>query len=436
MSLKRLITVISIIVGCAFILLVVVGVLVYKSIISPLLRTHEVPPELSKPRIVSGAGLLVKSEFYRAGNGSSWRELGDPNKLKSSLDSVQDMAVGQLDGQGDLDVGLAGQFGLTLLDRSGNVTTRINYRFEKGKSFSPFGTEREKDSFHNMRLLDVESDGVCEVLGFGGLDGMALFDHQGNVLFSRGEFEEAKSSIHEVAAGDVDGDGVMEFIASWGFEPWNGLELLDRHGNSKWRLQEEFIPGEMEVVDVNGDGKAELVEENRGELKIRDTQGQVMGEVKAPVYLWHISLCPRPNNQGSPQNLAVREGSLWLIDLDGDNYTKYDAPLSQIKLEKPQVIVTPGLPEQMEFDTEDVYRAKGVWAELEKNRPKYLAVVANFAAIDRSLFYLYDAQGKLIYQEILPEECNAVAVLPPENSSGRDEILVSGEKTVWRYAKR
>ena len=44
--------------------------------------------------------------------------------------------------------------------------------------------------------------------------------------------------------------------------------------------------------------------------------------------------------------------------------------------------------------------------------------------------------GKLIYQEILPEECDAVAVLPPGNSSGRDEILVSSEKTVWRYAKR
>jgi len=36
----------------------------------------------------------------------------------------------------------------------------------------------------------------------------------------------------------------------------------------------------------------------------------------------------------------------------------------------------------------------------------------------------------------LPEECYAVAVLPPENSSGRDEVLVSGEKTVWRYAMR
>ena len=90
----------------------------------------------------------------------------------------------------------------------------------------------------------------------------------------------------------------------------------------------------------------------------------------------------------------------------------------------------------MTFDTEDVYRAKCVWAQLKKDRPKYLAVIANFAAIDRSLFYLYDAQGRLIYQEILPEECDAVAVLPTENSSGLEEVLVSGEKTVWSYVAR
>ena len=55
---------------------------------------------------------------------------------------------------------------LTLLDRQGNLTKRIN-RFEQGKL-------REKDSFVNMRLVDVEGDGVCEVLGFGSIDGMAL----------------------------------------------------------------------------------------------------------------------------------------------------------------------------------------------------------------------------------------------------------------------
>jgi hypothetical protein len=436
MSPKRIITVVSIILGCALILLVVVGGLVYKSIISPLLAMREVPPELREPRVITGAGLLVKSEFYRAGKGSSWRDLLDPNKLKSRLDSIQDMAVGQLDGQGDLDVGLAGQYGLTLLDRQGNVTKRINYQFGKEKSRHGFETEREKDRFYNMRLLDVEGDGVCEVLGSGGLDGIALFDHQGNVLFSRGEYEEGKPSIHEVAAGDVDGDGVTEFIVSWGFESWKGLELFDRYGNSKWRRQEEFVPGEMGVVDVNGDGKAELVEEDGRNLKIRDTQGQVKTVVEAPVYLSHISLCSQPDNQGPPRNLSVSEGGLWLIDLDGKNYKRYDAPLSHIKLEKPRVVGVPGLPDLMTFDTADVYQAKCVLAELEKDRPKYLAVVANFGAIDRSLFYLYDAQGRLIYQEILPEQCDAIAVLPQENSSGRDEVLVSGEKTIWRYSTR
>ncbi len=435
MSRKKIITVVSIILGCALILVVVFGVLVYRSFISPLLAMGEVPPELREPRVITGAGLLVKSEFYRAGKGGSWRDLLDPVKLENRLDSVKDMKVGQLDGQGDLDVGLAGQHGLTLLDRQGNLTKRINYRFQKGKSRHGLETEREKDSFYNMRLVDVEGDGVCEVLGFGGLDGMALFDHQGNVLFSRGEFQEGQSSIHEVTAGDVDGDGVTEFIVSWGYEPWKGMELLDRNGTSRWRHEEEFEPGEMEVVDVDGDGKAELVEEQAGGLKIHDNQGGVKSVVTAPVYLSQVSLCPQPNKQGPPRNLAVSENGLWLIDLDGKNYTRYEAPLSHIKLEKPKSWGVPGAPDLMTFDTESVYRSKGVWAELNKGQPKYLAVIANFAALDRSLFYLYDSRGTLIYQEILPEECDAVAVLPPDNSSGPDEILVSGEKTVWRYSR-
>jgi len=50
MSLKRLIIVISIISAGVFILLVVVGVRVYKSTISPLLGMHEVPPSYVKPK--------------------------------------------------------------------------------------------------------------------------------------------------------------------------------------------------------------------------------------------------------------------------------------------------------------------------------------------------------------------------------------------------
>jgi len=97
--------------------------------------------------VVTGTGLLVKSEFYRVGKGSSWRDLVNGDKVKGNLDVVHDMAVGQLDGQGGLDVGLAGQFGVTLLDRTGNVTNRINYRFEKAKSRNPSRTSERRIGF-------------------------------------------------------------------------------------------------------------------------------------------------------------------------------------------------------------------------------------------------------------------------------------------------
>jgi len=95
MSRKKIITVVSIILGCVLILVVVFGVLVYKSIISPILAMREAPPELQKPRVITGADLLVKSEFYRTGKGTSWRDLLDPNKLKGRLDSVKENSSGR-----------------------------------------------------------------------------------------------------------------------------------------------------------------------------------------------------------------------------------------------------------------------------------------------------------------------------------------------------
>ncbi|HEV2914111.1 MAG TPA: hypothetical protein VGX92_12595 [Pyrinomonadaceae bacterium] len=436
MNLKRKIAIITVLIGGLLLLLILICVWAYNSIFAPYFNGRELPPELREARVITGADFLSRSEFYRANKGGRWRDLLDPNKLKSRLDSIADVSVGQLDGRPGVDIGLAGRFGLTLLDGQGKVKERITYQFEKGSiALGPVKLEREKNSFSQLRVVDIEGDGVCEILGYDGIDGAAIFNHQGRVLLSRGAYDEGSSSIYEVTAGDLDGDGVLEFIASWGYEPWTGMELFDRFGNSKWRLEEEYKPGECEVVDVDGDDRAEIVEESSGKLKIRDAQGKVLREVQMPVYLWHLSLCSRPDGSGPPQNLAVREGSLWLIDLDGKNFSQFAAPLSEIKLEKPRRIIEPGIPASSEDYKEQVFRAEGVWVRLKKDQPKYLAVIASFAALDRSLLYVYDEQGKLVYHEILPEDCDAIAKLPSENDS-REDILVSGKKTVWRYAAR
>ncbi len=192
----------------------------------------------------------------------------------------------------------------------------------------------------------------------------------------------------------------------------------------------------MEVVDVDGDGQAETVEVNGSKLKIRNAQGKVTGSAEMPVVIGHLSLCPRPDARGAPQNLAVGQGKVFLIDLDGKNFSIVEAALSKIKLEQPRELKFPGMDEPLVFDTEEVYRAEGAWVRLRPEQPKYLAVVARFATLDRSLFYVYDAQGKLLYHEILPEACNALSAFLSEGGAGGEDILVGGERTVWRYAAR
>jgi hypothetical protein len=434
MRIKRKFAIFSIILGCVLVLLILVGGLSYKFIFAPLFGERELPPELREARIITGADFLTKSEVYQAGKNISWLELRDPNKLKSRFESIRNMAVGQLDGQPGADIGVVGMYGVTLLDRQGNFKERINYQFQKGTiKLGPFKLKREKDSFYEMALLDLEGDGVCEILGHDGLDGATVFNHRGQVVFSRGEYADGKSSIKELAAGDLDGDGKLEFVASWGYEPWIGIELFDRFGNSRWRREEESKPGPFEIADVSGDGRAEIVEDNGMEIIIRDAQGKMLSHVKMPVYLWHLSLCARADGQGAPQNLAVREGSLWLIDLDGKNFSKFDAPLSEIKLAKPREVKMPGDSDSYKVEKEEVFRAKGVWTRLKKDQPKYLAVIASFSVLDRSLFYIYDEQGKLVYQEVLPEDCNAIAILPPENDGDSEELMIGGDKTIWRY---
>ncbi len=438
MNLQRKIAIASILLGGLITVAALGSWMFYKSFVAPYFSGPEPPPELKEARVIVGTEFLVRSDFYRAGSNSSWLDFRDPDKLKNNLDSIVDVAVGQLDGRPGLDIGLVGKFGMTLLDTHGNLTKRITYQFAMGKiKVGPFEAEREKDSFSKLRAVDIESDGVCEILGYDGLDGATVFDHEGRVLFSRGEYAEGKSSIQEVAAGDIDGDGVLEFVAGWGYESWSGIELFDRYGNSKWKLQEDFTPGPFEIVDLDRDGKAEIVEEDGGTIKVRDVHGKVVSSAEMPVYLWHLSLCPRPGPSGQVQNLAVREGSLWLINLDGKNSVKFDAPLSLIKLKMPRRVPRmPGMSNTLEVDSEEVFRAKGVWFKVKTEQPEVLGIVARFGSIDRSLFYVYDQQGKLLYHEILPEECHAIAVLRSEDDGGVDNVLVAGETTVWRYSAR
>jgi hypothetical protein len=138
-----------------------------------------------------------------------------------------------------------------------------------------------------------------------------------------------------------------------------------------------------------------------------------------------------------------------LSDINNNILLQPAAPLSEIerKFEKPNVpsptpidlgngmrVVPVPMGEGFGSNIEGVYQPKAVQVKLQKDKPKYLAIVAPFIGIPRAHFYVYDEKGTLVYHELLPEEAETITVLPTTTTT--EEILVGGKDTIWKFTSK
>ncbi len=414
---RRKIALISSLVLLAFLALAAVGLFVYWSLSNPLFayRPAQTPPQLKQARVVLGSSFLSRSEFIRTGKGL----LGEILKVPG-LGSINDIAIRERDLHHGLDIVIAGREGAMVVDRNGAKRSQIKYDFETGEiRLGPFRKTKTYNMLGDIQIVNIDGDGRCQYLARGGFDGAALFDDQGRRVWSYRKNDKNGGSRENVTVGDLNGDGMAEFIVSS-----NGIEAFDKYGTRLWQRPAEYGPSQIEIVDIDGTGKKKIVSIG-SKLEIRDESGNEIKSIDTPSgYVGKFSLCTMPNTK-IPTILALNDGYLWLIGFDGSSVAKFDAPLSEF----PDVVEkTP----YGKFGT-ITYRAKGAWVKLGKDQQEYLAVINQFAALDRSVLYIYTPSGRLAYQEVLPEECSSIAALPPENDSDSQEFLVGGSRTVWRY---
>ena len=77
--------------------------------------------------------------------------------------------------------------------------------------------------------------------------------------------------------------------------------------------------------------------------------------------------------------------------------------------------------------------ARGTPLRLQSDELQYYATLVAFRNWDRAILYLHDSAEKLVYQEIIPENCEAISIFAPED--GIAEILLVGAKDkVWKYS--
>jgi hypothetical protein len=175
--------------------------------------------------------------------------------LNRGIGNIMDIAVGELDPHPGVDIVIAGREGAIVLDHNGTRQSEVRYKFQIGREKRGlFESTQTYSSLGDIQIVDPRGDGMCEYLARGGVYGAAIFDHQGNLLWSYGRYTKEKTSIHDMTVGDLNGDGGSEFVASW-----NGLEAFNRDGNRIWERPARFGPSQIEIVDTDGDGKKKIV---------------------------------------------------------------------------------------------------------------------------------------------------------------------------------
>lgn len=64
-----------------------------------------------------------------------------------------------------------------------------------------------------------------------------------------------------------------------------------------------------------------------------------------------------------------------------------------------------------------------------------LATIVDFDNWQRSILYLHDLSGDLLYQEIIPESCPSIAVAPTEEAQSK-RLVIGCEGKVIEYQIR
>jgi hypothetical protein len=395
--------------GCVIVAAAVVFIYTFYSRIRSMMP--ETPPDLRQARVVLGSELFQKDKLIPSEGG---------NQKSRSIGEFEDIAVGNLDGKDGTDIVVAGRNGAALFDMEGRKQSQVLFEKPTSAINKILDIDRLR-SIGDIQIVDLENDGKCEYFGSGSIDGTAVFDHQGKQLWQYGERGIGNPYIKDMAVGDLDGDGTKEFALLN-----NGLEMLDSAGRVKWSKPRDVPNYNIAIGDIDNDGKPEIINTGWGGCFISDAKGDLLKTIRMPVFSSQFETCKLPDKK-ELSLLTVYEGFIWILSFEGKTLYQWEIPLSRFVSET----------KNDEFGSREetsVYTTKSVWGKFFKDQPECLDVVTRFAGLDSSVFYIYNQAGQLLYQEVLPEESQAIALVPHNGNNQMSDLLIAGRKTVWRYA--
>lgn len=377
---KRFINKKKILIGCSLGLGIVIVIVIIAGffasrflIFLPIVKSHsDIPNDLKTSGVLIGSNFLSKKIFFQ----------------DTRLDTITDIVIGELDPNPGLEIGIASSNGAVFVNKNSSVKSSVMFSSQAS----------------HVDIIDVDNDGVCEFMNRGSWSyDASLIDHKGNIIWTYGE----ESGVDDMCTGDINRDGISEFVV--GFNGGGGVHLLDKNGKLKWKQSDGNV-WHVEIVDANGDGNLEIVHSNAGgQIRVRDKHGKIISQRKPAPYISNFSLCKWPSKKSREYALLSENDTIWLFDFDGKVAAQFKAPKCGT-----------------------LGHARGLPVKIKSNESEYFAVVVEFNIWDKSIIYVYNPAGTLVYQEILPETCASITAISLYKSK-TETILVGGAGKILQY---
>ena len=296
---------------------------------------------------------------------------------------------------------VVGQNGAVFIKDGNLVNKSISFASNQGRHHSTFNK-------CSSSVVGVEL-GVGSFLCRGAWGtNVELFDAAGKTLWSYGG---GLSAIDNAAAGTLGPNATPSVVV--GFNGDGGIRRLSAEGNELWKQSDANV-WHVEIVVDDKSGNVILHSNAKGQLTMRDANGNVLGRYDPEIYLDSFTMTTWGDDPDRKKLVASKKGSIYVLSTDGKTVARLPAPGS----------AAPG-------SASNLADPKGTRVRFSARAP-YFAGLLRYFLWTRSLLYIYDSGNQLVYHEILDHNCGALHATPDEN--GVENLFVGCEGTVLKYS--
>ena len=365
--------------------------------------------------IVTALACLTALAIGRAGARSErlpdWMHpgvrLGSSNIQKSlfhkfdGIGLVSDIEYGELRSPGEIELGVAGNYGARFFKGAGIPSFEIAFKIPEPEGFS-------------VSAKIVNQTPSNAVLFFRQAGAAATYD---SIVDAKGE-EVWKEPDHSIGStfGYVGKNGGPQFFFG---KKNHAVEARDVSGSVLWETAGVGWATGMGVISHSDDGGSEILVADGERLAALNLQGELLFVRRVPTGSLFADFAPirwspvckecllASSRSGFP--LLATDASKILADLGPAGYVAHVQALP-VKLfaDEPPFLAVAGL-----------LQYQG-------------GLMAGFTAVHAEP-YIFDSNKHLVYDEVLSEAVGALGVLPTPDGQ-KETLLVGGENKVWQYS--